>query len=240
MHLLGRNLLGRHVSLVRTAIQIVNDRVGIMKNLVVLVLCVVSIIVLAGCTAPLEIDAMESTESTESSEPTPIPSKISFTAPTLDRAEDLGSQHDLRNSFDGPILMLWVASGCSGCHDWTDLIRSEMNAGNISNTTTIISVHRYPEFETSEDVNRRYGDNSSEHYAPWPVLVPDASTTVIDRETGRMTDVGLFTAFGEPVTPTLQVIDSEGGIAWTSSKYWATTTVLEEALNIMAQQEGIQ
>jgi len=136
--------------------------------------------------------------------------------------------------------MLWVASGCSGCHDWTDLIRSELNAGNISNTTTIISVHRYPEFETSEDMERRYGSNSSEHYAPWPVLVPDASTTVIDRETGRMTDVGLFTAFGDPVTPTLQVIDSEGGIAWTSSKYWANTSVLEEALNIMTQQEGIQ
>ena len=187
-----------------------------MKNLVVLVLCVISIIVLAGCTAPVEIEAMESTESSET---TPIPSKISFTAPTLDRAEDLGSQHDLRNSFDGPILMLWVASGCSGCHDWTDLIRNEMNAGNISNTTTIVSVHRYP---------------------PWPVLIPDASTTVIDRETGRMTDVGLYAAFGEPVTPTLQVIDSEGGIAWTSSKYWANTTVLEEALNIMAQQDGIQ
>ena len=208
-----------------------------MKNIVVLVLCVISILVLAGCTAPLEIDAMESNESTES---TPIPSKISFSAPTLDRVEDLGSQHDLRNSFDGPILMLWVASGCSGCHDWTDLIRSELNAGNISNTTTIISVHRYPEFETSEDMERRYGSNSSEHYAPWPVLVPDASTTVIDRETGRMTDVGLFTAFGEPVTPTLQVIDSEGGIAWTSSKYWANTSVLEEALNIMTKQEGIQ
>lgn len=237
MHLLGRNLLGRHVSLVRTAIQIVNDRGKPMKNLVVLVLCVVSIIVLAGCTAPVEIDAMESTESEES---TPIPSKLSFIAPTLDRAEDLGSQHDLRNSFDGPILMLWVASGCSGCHDWTDLIRSEMNAGNISNTTTIISVHRYPEFETKEDMELRYGNDSSEHYAPWPVLLPDASTTVIDRETGRMTDVGLVTAFGEPVTPTLQVIDSEGGIAWTSSKYWANTTVLEEALNIMAQQEGIQ
>jgi hypothetical protein len=55
-----------------------------------------------------------------------------------------------------------------------------------------------------------------------------------------MTDVGLFTAFGDPVTPTLQVIDSEGGIAWTSSKYWANTSVLEEALNIMTQQEGIQ
>ena len=65
-------------------------------------------------------------------------------------------------------------------------------------------------------------------------------TRTASLETGRMTDVGLVTAFGEPVTPTLQVIDSEGGIAWTSSKYWANTTVLEEALNIMAQQEGIQ
>jgi hypothetical protein len=72
------------------------------------------------------------------------------------------------------------------------------------------------------------------------VLIPDASTTVIDRDTGEMTDVGLYEAFGEPVTPTLQILGSDGGLVWTSDKYWANTTVLGEALNIMAEQEGIQ
>ena len=208
-----------------------------MKSRIILVLCIVTTTVLAGCTGPMESEMMESTQSTE---PTAVPARVSFSSPTLDRSEDLGSQHDLRNSFDGPILMLWVAAGCSGCHDWTDLIRSEMEAGNISNTTTIISVHRYPDFEDASAVERRYGDNTSEHYSPWPVLVPDASTTVIDRDTGQMTNVGIYEAFGEPVTPTLQVLGSDGGLAWTSDKYWANTTVLGEALNIMAEQEGIQ
>ena len=237
MYVLGRNILGFDVSMVRTPIKILSGGCTGMKNKILLVFCVVTTTVLAGCTGPMESTMIESTQSTES---TAVPARVSFTSPTLDRPEDLASQHDLRNSFDGPILMLWVAAGCNGCHDWTDLIRSEMEAGNISNTTSIISVHRYPDAEDSSAVERRYGDNTSDHYAPWPVLIPDASTTVIDRDTGEMTDVGLYEAFGEPVTPTLQVLGSDGGLVWTSDKYWANTTVLGEALNIMAEQEGIQ
>ena len=56
---------------------------------------------------------------------------------------------------------------------------------------------------------------------------------VIDVETGRMTDVNLYRAFQNPVTPTLQVLDGEGRLVWTSKTYWANATVLEEALNIM-------
>ena len=223
--------------MVRTPIEILSKERLSMNNKIFLAFCVVVTTVLAGCTGPMESTMVESTQSTES---TSVPARVSFISPTLDRPEDLGSQHDLRNSFDGPILMLWVAAGCSGCHDWTELIRSEMEAGNISNTTAIISVHRYPDFEDQSAVERRYGDNSSDHYAPWPVLIPDASTTVIDRDTGEITDVGLYQAFGEPVTPTLQVLGSDGGLAWTSDKYWANATVLGEALNIMTEQEGIQ
>ena len=223
--------------MVRTPIEILSKERLSMNNKIFLAFCVVVTTVLAGCTGPMESTMVESTQSTES---TSVPARVSFISPTLDRPEDLGSQHDLRNSFDGPILMLWVAAGCSGCHDWTELIRSEMEAGNISNTTAIISVHPYPDFEDRSAVERRYGDNSSDHYAPWPVLIPDASTTVIDRDTGEITDVGLYQAFGEPVTPTLQVLGSDGGLAWTSDKYWANATVLGEALNIMTEQEGIQ
>ena len=48
-----------------------------------------------------------------------------------------------------------------------------------------------------------------------------------------MTDVGLYRAFQNPVTPTLQILDEEGRLVWTSKTYWANATVLEEALNIM-------
>ena len=34
-------------------------------------------------------------------------------------------------------------------------------------------------------------------------------------------------------SPTLQVLDSDGRLVWTSKTYWANATVLEEALNIM-------
>ena len=64
-------------------------------------------------------------------------------------------------------------------------------------------------------------------------LLPPASTNVIDLDTGRMTDVELYRAFQNPVTPTLQVLDGDGRLVWTSKTYWANATVLEEALSIM-------
>ena len=48
-----------------------------------------------------------------------------------------------------------------------------------------------------------------------------------------MTDVGLYRAFQQPVTPTLQILDDDGRLVWTSKTYWANSTVLTEALNIM-------
>ena len=187
-------------------------------------------LLLAACTAaPME----EAVETEEQAALSPVPERISFSAPTFDRAVDDGAQHDLRTFFDGPILMLWVAAGCSGCHDWTSMLNEELEAGNISNTTNIISVHRYPAFESMNDVRERYTTNNTSTHTPWPLLLPSESTTVIDVETGRMTDVQLYRAFDNPVTPTLQVLDGEGRLVWTSKTYWANATVLEEALNIL-------
>lgn len=183
---------------------------------------------LAGCTAP-----SESMQPEEDVALTPVPSTLSFTAPTLDRAEDGGARHDLRSSFDGPVLLLWVAAGCSGCHDWTDMLKQELESGNISNTTNIVSIHRYPAFESVESVAQRYGDENASHHTPWPLLLPAEDTTVIDAESGRMTDVNLYRAFQQPVTPTLQVLDADGRLVWVSKTYWANSTVLAEALNIM-------
>ena len=190
----------------------------------------VLLMMLAGCTAaPME----EAADTEEEAVLSPVPERLSFVAPTFDRDVDNGATHDLRNSFDGPVLMLCVAAGCAGCHDWTAMLNEELQAGNVSNTTNIVSVHRYPSFESMDDVRERYTDNNSSTYTPWPLLLPSQSTTVIDAESGEMTDVGLYRAFEMPVTPTLQVLDSEGRLVWTSKTYWANATVLEEALNIM-------
>ena len=189
----------------------------------------VLLMMLAGCTAaPME----EAADTEEEAVLSPVPERLSFVAPTFDRDVDNGATHDLRNSFDGPVLMLWVAAGCAGCHDWTAMLNEELQAGNVSNTTNIVSVHRYPSFESMDDVRERYTDNNSSTYTPWPLLLPSQSTTVIDAESGEMTDVGLYRAFEMPVTPTLQVLDSDGRLVWTSKTYWSKT-VLEEALNIM-------
>ena len=192
--------------------------------------CFVVLTFLAGCTAPQTVEEMNTEEETVL---TPVPAMLSFSAPTFDRAVDEGAQHDLRSSFDGPVLLLWVAAGCSGCHDWTSMLKDELEAGNISNSTNIVSVHRYPAFESQEAVADRYGENNSSHHTPWPPMLPGEGTTVINAETGRMTDVGLYRAFQQPVTPTLQVLDDDGRQVWTSKTYWANSSVLAESLNIM-------
>ena len=192
--------------------------------------CFVVLTFLAGCTAPQTVEEMNTEEEAVL---TPVPTMLSFSASTLDRAVDEGAQHDLRSSFDGPVLLLWVAAGCSGCHDWTSMLKDELEACNISNSTNIVSVHRYPAFESQEAVADRYGENNSSHYTPWPLMLPGEGTTVIDAESGRMTDVGLYRAFQQPVTPTLQILDDDGRLVWTSKTYWANSTVLAEALNIM-------
>lgn len=192
----------------------------------IVILCM---FVLSGCTAPVEVISPP----VESTAAEPLPTFLSFSASTLERTVDQGDQHDLRNSFEGPILLIWVAAGCNGCHDWTDMVREGLQNGSIDNSTNIVSVHRYAEFESKESVMNVYGDNNSSHYAPWPVLMPTPSTRVINASSGRMTDFGLYEAFDNPVTPTIQVIDEAGRLAWTSKHYWANSTVLDEALNIM-------
>ena len=73
----------------------------------------VVLLLLSGCTAaPFEETPMQEEEAVLS----PVPERLSFTAPTFDRVDDNGAQHDLRNSFDGPVLMLWVAAGLSLIH----------------------------------------------------------------------------------------------------------------------------
>ena len=133
----------------------------------------VLLMLMAGCTAaPTESPATRRRACSVA-----VPERLSFTAPTFDRDVDEGAQHDLRNSFDGPVLLLWVAAGCSGCHDWTAMLSEELAAGNISNTTTIVSVHATLPLSPSTMFEERYTTNNTSTHTPWPLLLPPRQQT---------------------------------------------------------------
>ena len=69
--------------------------------------CFVVLTLVAGCTAPQTMEKVPVEE--EETLLSPVPAMLSFSAPTFDRAVDEGAQHDLRNSFDGPVLLLAAA-----------------------------------------------------------------------------------------------------------------------------------
>ena len=124
--------------------------------------------------------------------------------------------------------MLWVAAGCRGCHSWTDLLVDEVENGNISESS-LLSVHRYSSFESESYVEEVYGNHqNSSNPVLWPLVLPSEETVVYDLETGYESNSGFYTSFGNPPTPTLQIMDTNGEIIWTSKTYWPTLEVLEE------------
>lgn len=172
----------------------------------------------------------------------PIPFELTFQSNTLDRSEDGGSEFDLKNELgNGPVMLLWIGSGCSGCHDWTDMIREKMESGELSDSNvTIVSVHRWGEFESQEDVMEVFGTSAdSAHYTPWKIVLPTPETEAYDFDTGENTGSSIYSAYGNPGTPTLQVIAENGVLAWQSKTYWANETVFEEGLSFL-QQQGIE
>ena len=95
------------------------------------------------------------------------------------------------------------------------------------------SVHRYPSFEDVDEVIDRYGTANTGTEATWPLLLPNDGDTVVNVDTGEATSVDLVDAFEGPVTPTLQVLDGEGHLVWTSKTYWADVSVLDDAATLM-------
>jgi len=179
---------------------------------------------LAGCVAP------ETIQQDIAGDP---PIQLTFQAPTLDRTEDNGAVFDLKQQLEqGPILMLWIGAGCSGCHDWTDLIRTNMDEGAFNGSNiTMVSVHRWAQFETTHDVQTTFaGDTNSTSYSPWTVVVPQLDTPTYHFETGLDTGFPIYEAYNNPGTPTLHLIDQNGALAWQSKTYWANQTMLDEAL----------
>tara|TARA_B110000014_G_scaffold167576_1_gene118725 strand:- start:990 stop:1586 length:597 start_codon:yes stop_codon:yes gene_type:complete len=160
---------------------------------------------------------------------------VNIVAKTLGREVDGTTTYDLlRESGNNSTLILWAAAGCNGCHQWTQMIRECIQNGTIPEDSNIVTVHRYPSFEKMSYVNSTYGNLSSEHYSPWPVLVPEEGDTAWEAATGERSEVPLTEAFNNPVTPTLQVLDSEGRLIWQSRTYHSDYSVMEEIVGVIA------
>ena len=179
---------------------------------------------LAGCIAEEQTIVKE--EIIESS----VPERISFTSPIM--GDENNSNLDLHEYVsNNSVLLIWVAANCKGCHDWTDVFAEEVNNGNISNNS-ILSIHRYAAFESPSSIENVYGKNATNPVS-WPLLLPTENTQLFDLDTGLESEYSIYDAFGNPSTPTLQIMDSTGRLTWTSKTYWATEELVEEIKGLL-------
>lgn len=184
------------------------------------------ILMIPGCTSPEPIT--ESKVEEESN----IPERLNLIADTAGREIDRYQTMDILADANGEnTLILWVSTGCSGCHDWTEMISEEMRNGNISNDTRIITVHRYPSFESRQEVIDVYASNESSTNSLWPVMIPVEDQPAIDVEKNQETDIDYANAFEKPATPSFTILDGDGYTIWKNKEYWADKSVLEDALN---------
>ena len=182
---------------------------------------------------------LQNNESENTSETEPLPFELAFKSETLNRAEDEGIQFDLKDELEnGPVMLLWVGAGCTGCHDWTDMIREKVDSGVFNDSNiTIISVHRWAELESKDEMMNVFGTaNESSHYTPWKIVIPTEETQAYDLETGEKTGTSIYSAYGNPGTPTLQLIAENGVMAWQSKTYWANETVFNDGFSFFQQQ----
>ncbi|MDA0649183.1 MAG: hypothetical protein O3B00_08570 [archaeon] len=199
-------------------------------NLQAISFVIILLLIVPGCINSQEMSATGE----EMEQETELPEKLNLIADTAGRDIDRGQQMDLLADADGEkTLILWVATGCSGCHDWTGMIADSMREGNISNDTRIISIHRYPSFESREQVIDVYASENSSTQSLWPVLIPDEGQSAIDMDTGQNTDYSYSTTFDSPVTPSFTLIDGDGKTLWRSKVYWANQTLLTEAIDLL-------
>ena len=191
-------------------------------------LVVVLIMVLPGCITQPKV------EETEQEDEIQIPERLNIVADTAGRDVDRIERMDVLMDANGEnTLILWVSTGCSGCHDWTEMIANEMRNGNISNETRIITIHRYPSFESRQEVIEVYATNNSSTESLWPVLLPVKDQPAIDVDKNQETEYDYATAFETPPTPSFTVLDGEGNTIWKNKEYWADSSVLSEALGYL-------
>tara|TARA_B100000123_G_C25652690_1_gene393957 strand:- start:225 stop:821 length:597 start_codon:yes stop_codon:yes gene_type:complete len=188
--------------------------------------CVVfALLMVPGCTTPPQVE-----EVGEEQEFSP-PEKLNLVADTAGRDIDRGSTMNVLEDAAGQsTLILWVSTGCSGCHDWTEMIADEMRSGNISNDTRIVTVHRYPSFESRSEVIETYATENTSTESLWPVLLTYDGQPAIDVDKGEETEYDFAKAFETPATPSFTILDGNGKTIWKNKEYWADKTVLSEAL----------
>ena len=182
------------------------------------------VMLLSGCTTPVDDNQSED-----------IPLQMSFVAKTLDRSEDRGAEYNLKeNLAEKPVLILWIAAGCSGCHDWTQLIRESTENDSLDiNAVNIISIHRWAEIESTTQIMDVFGiEENNSNYSPWPIIIPSDSDMIIDFTTGLTTDFTIYEGFNNPGTPTVQLIGQDGIKMWQSKSYWANFSMLQEAWDV--------
>ena len=196
-----------------------------MKSSIFIFFIVVSS-ALSGCISENQSDISE--DSTND-----LPERLSFSAPIMNGSSNITNFVLEEYVSDGPVLMLWVAAGCMGCHSWTDILVDEVENGNISNSS-ILSIHRYSSFESQSYVEEVYGNHqNSSNPVHWPLVLPSEETIVYDLDTGYESTSGFYNSFGNPSTPTLQIMNPLGEIIWTSKTYWPTLDVLEEIKSLI-------
>ena len=59
-----------------------------------------------------------------------------------------------------------------------------------------------------------YGNNSSDHYSPWPVVVDAHSRLALDFDTREPSELSVVEAFENLPTPSLILLDKNGNIVW--------------------------
>ena len=145
-----------------------------------------------------------------------------FTVQTLDRMEDAGPMYSMKDNLsEGPVLVLFIGVGCIGCKDWTDDLREHHQEWMAMNPPLqIVSVERYPAYETKEDVAAEFGTPESNHYTPWPIVLPSEEESIQRIEDQANMSQSIFEYFGLPGTPELFLIDQQGVIQWESNTYY--------------------
>lgn len=188
-----------------------------------------------GCVNPNTLEITEDNVDSEDTVDNSIPEFLNLIAETAGRDVDRGDQMDILLDANGEkTMILWVSTGCSGCHDWTEFIANHMRDGNISNDTRIITVHRYPSFETREEVIDVYATSNKTTESLWPVVIPVKDQPAIDVERNNETEMSYSAAFENPATPSLTILDGEGKTVWKNKTYWANQSVLDEAIGILS------
>lgn len=188
-----------------------------------------------GCVNPNTLEITEDNVDSEDTVDNSIPEFLNLIAETAGRDVDRGDEMDILLDANGEkTMILWVSTGCSGCHDWTEFIANHMRDGNISNDTRIITVHRYPSFETREEVIDVYATSNKTTESLWPVVIPVKDQPAIDVVRNNETEMSYSAAFENPATPSLTILDGEGKTVWKNKTYWANQSVLDEAIGILS------